>query len=107
MTKGLSNEEMRICDLMGINPHEFIESRGEELAVSKNRESPTEEEAQKKVARLMGIPESEIESLKKESEEREETNAPLSEEELKVCRLLNVEPLEYYAQKQKEVQAKQ
>lgn len=107
MANPLTQEELRICELTGVNPHDYIEGRERDLAEGRNRESPSMEEAQRNVARLMGIPDGEIGKLKQQTEEKDKATAPLTEEELKVCHLLNVEPLEYYAQKQKEFQTKQ
>lgn len=107
MPNPLTQEELRICELTGVNPHGYIEGRERDLAECRNRESPSMEETQRDVARLMGISDGEIEKLKKQTEEKDKATAPLTEEELKVCHMLNVEPLEYYAQKQKELQTNQ
>lgn len=95
MTKALTPEEARINELMGVNPHEFIEAREAEFAGSRNREGQSEEFY--KVAQLMGIPKDEAVKRKLQSEKEAAARAPLTDEELEICRQLNVEPLEFYA----------
>lgn len=102
MPTALKPEEMRVCELMGVNPHEFIENREKELAAARNREIPSEQEAEKRIAGLMGISPGEIEKRKRQSEKEMEASAPLTDDELKICRLLNVEPLDYHHQKMKD-----
>lgn len=97
MTKALTPEETRINELMGVNPHEFIEAREKEFKESRNREDEAAEFD--KVAQLMGIPKDEAAKRKLQSEMEEQARAPLTDEELEICRQLNVEPIEFYARR--------
>jgi len=49
----VTNEELRVCELLGVTPDEFIESRENEFAESRNRESQAVD--QEEIARLMGL----------------------------------------------------
>jgi len=53
MKTALNAEETRICELMGVNPHEFIEAREGDLVEARNRESQQGDKA--KIDQLMGI----------------------------------------------------
>ena len=52
MSKALSSEESRVCELMGISPHAYIEAREAERAEALNREKPMSEE---EIYRLCGV----------------------------------------------------
>ncbi|MBJ6800213.1 hypothetical protein [Geomonas propionica] len=100
MGLALTREEERICKQMGINEHAYIEAKFSSRAVALNADASigTEE----KVARLMGIPRDQREKIKKQALKEAEARAPLTTEELECCRLLQVEPLEYWATKMKD-----
>ncbi len=55
MTNGLSAEELKICDLMGINPHQFIEGRERVMVESQNREVPLSKEDEAKIYAMVGV----------------------------------------------------
>ncbi len=100
MTKILTPDETRVNELMGVNPHEFIEARESDFAESRNQEGQSEQSD--KIARLMGIPKAEAADRKLQTEKEEAARAPLTDEELEICRQLNVEPMEFYVKKLEE-----
>lgn len=54
MTKALTTEETRICEMMGINPHAYIQTREGDRAEALNRETPLSKEDEAKIHAMFG-----------------------------------------------------
>jgi hypothetical protein len=99
MNNGLNADENKICALMGVNPHAYIEDREKERASKRglNQEAPNKLES--KIATTMGLSPAEAKEVKDKTEKEAAARAPLTPEELEICRQLGVEPTAYWAQK--------
>lgn len=99
MNKELSVDEIRVCEVMGVNPHEYIESREQERArvESLNQEGGSDHE--NKIAKTMGLTPAGAKDVAAQVAKESAARAPLTEEEIEVCRKLGVLPLEYYQQR--------
>ncbi len=99
----LSEQELAICRQLGVLPEEFQQTKQKELKSALCSENGLSfEEAQAKVMKLFGISPAEASRIMMEEKAKMDAQAPLSTEEVKVCRLLKIEPLDYYDAKQKE-----
>jgi len=99
----LTDQEKAICHCLMISEADFIASKIEDLQLALQRENNiTETEAKEKVMKLMGISPAEAKKREAVEAKRAEAHEPLSDEELKVCRSLGVEPLEYQQAKLEE-----
>lgn len=56
----LTKEEVRICEVMGINPHEYIENRECDRAEALNREAPLSKADEMKIYTLCGTTAEEV-----------------------------------------------
>jgi phage I-like protein len=87
----LTDQERAICHQIGVAPEDFLAAKEAEL-----------EEAACRKSTLMGISPQEAKRRQAEVKKKAEAVAPLTEEEEEACRVLGVEPLEYYAAKMEE-----
>ncbi|MCK5601887.1 hypothetical protein KAR91_08465 [Candidatus Pacearchaeota archaeon] len=99
----LTEQEEAICRAYGTSEKEYIATRTTEEQLALDLEnSMTPAKAREKLMRLMGLNPAEIEKREAEEAKRFVAYGPLSEEELKVCRAMGVEPSDYYRAKQKD-----
>jgi len=94
----LSEQELAICRQMGVSPEDYQATREEELQVAACQElsGPALEETKVKIRRAMGLTKEEVEKLEAEEKKRLAATAPLTDDEIEVCRLLGVAPGEYF-----------
>jgi hypothetical protein len=87
MKQSISEQELAICRQMGV----VINREGlNQVSLA---------EAKAKIMKLFNISEKEAARIMDEQKKKIAARTPLSLEEVKACRLLNVEPSEYYAAK--------
>jgi len=102
MKDALTADERRTCNLMGVDPHDYLATRDQERAILKarNQEEASASPADAaKIAKMMGVSPAEAKAAKKKAAKEDEARAALTSEELKICHQLGVQPLEYWAQK--------
>jgi hypothetical protein len=89
---------------MGVSQEDYQPTKKEELRLAACRElsGPAVEEAKTKIMHMFGITPAEAAKIQADQEKKAAALAPLTEEELEACRLMNVEPIDYYATKMEE-----
>jgi hypothetical protein len=98
----LKAQELKICELTGIDPHAYIEANAKDLALNSAQPAPVADpekearirEAEQSVMTLMKISEPEFRLMQRQSEA-----AQLTTEEIEVCRLMGIIPVDYLAAK--------
>lgn len=55
MTPGLNSEESKVCEMLNINPHAYIETREQDRVAALNREKPMSEKDEIAFCLMMGI----------------------------------------------------
>lgn len=100
-TINLSDEEKRLCEIFGNTPQEYVAMRSGTLAMNAQQasEKSTDEE---EIRRLMGISASDAEKAKASAEKEELATKLLTADELKMCRMLGVDPLDFWNERVKE-----
>jgi hypothetical protein len=94
----LSEQELAICRQMGVSPEDYQATKRTEQQTAICQESGQALEGEKKkIMQMMGISPAEAEKIEAEHKRKIAASAPLTKEEVEVCRLLNVEPSEYWA----------
>ncbi len=99
----LTPEQQRICELMGTNPHEFIEVNRDNLtALQQQGASNPEEKAKMQqalddVAKALKISPHEFKKLQEQHEA-----CRLTVEEIEACKKLNVHPVDYLETKMRD-----
>ena len=99
MNNGLSTDEIKKCELMGVNRHLYIETREHERREGLGQNQEGQSVLESKIAKMMDISPGEARAIKEQVDKEETARAPLTEDELRICRQLGVEPLDYWAQK--------
>lgn len=96
----LSKGQIQICNLMGINPHEFIEMNAEQLPAMATAAKEEEKQQQARIAeaenefmRLMKISPVQFESMKSKQQ------IGLTAEEMDVCKAVGIRPVEFLHRK--------
>jgi len=99
----LSNNQKKICDLMGINYHQFIELNAENLgdlakqaAQEKLDEQDRIQAAEQALMKLMKISPAEFKHIKEKQEA-----CKLTIEEIETCEKTGILPVDYLAEKMK------
>ncbi len=98
----LTPEQQRINELMGINPHEFIEANRDNLAalqqqgLSDSAQEALLQRALDDVAKAMKISPHELKKLQEQHD-----SIRLTVEEIEACKKLNVHPVDYLETKMK------
>ncbi len=96
----LTQEQQKICSLMGMNPHIFIEALNREQTEALNTVNPDSQilydRAMTDIAKAMKITPQQLKQLQKDIEASE-----LTPEEAEVCHKMGIRPVEYLYEKMK------
>ncbi len=100
----ITEQELKICNLMGVNPNDYIATKEENLYLNSSLPDSVDhwqkakiKEAEQAVMKLMGITPEELNKLQAQS-----AACSLTAEEIEICRQLGVIPVDYLAGKMKD-----
>lgn len=102
----LTQQEKDICRMTGVSEKDYLATKKEEIEAALNAEKTmTEADAKERIMRAMGLSPEDIKKMEEEEAKRNSANASLTNEEIKICRLLGITPLDYYEAKGRDLKS--